>query len=71
MRALLWNSGTQQAGAAVELIAARSGEARPAIESKDLAAGALQTWTLRAEVPAGGTADCRVFPASAARQQPA
>ncbi|HET9209579.1 MAG TPA: PIG-L family deacetylase, partial [Thermoanaerobaculia bacterium] len=64
VRALLWNSGAQPvAGAAVELIAAEEwGSLKPATgESTDLAAGALQTWTLRAEVPAAAPPTAAYF----------
>ena len=55
VRALLWNSGAQGVtGAAVELVAAEEWGSSPPVagDRLDLAAGALQTWTLRATVPA-------------------
>jgi LmbE family N-acetylglucosaminyl deacetylase len=55
VRALLWNSGSQPVtGAAVELVAAEEwGSVKPMTgETKDVAAGALQNWPLRVEVPA-------------------
>jgi LmbE family N-acetylglucosaminyl deacetylase len=64
VRALLWNSGAQEVtGAAVELIAAEEwGSAQPMTGDRlDLAPGALQTWTLRATVPATAPATIAYF----------
>jgi LmbE family N-acetylglucosaminyl deacetylase len=54
VQAVLWNSGAQPlAGAAVALVPGREWGGEPTHgESKDLAAGALQTWTLQPAVPA-------------------